>query len=122
MVVIQGYEIRNLPNDPYASSTFVRDNVAAGTTGAVVYPNTYKGVAISIQIRNGDTANPCTIDINGQGPFQLGASATFGAADMNIVSVVIVAGATVGTSCEILAQLTPILLTTPQERFQRTIG
>lgn len=122
MVVIQGYEISNLPNDPYAQSTFVRDTVAAGTTQTIVYPNNYKGIAISIQVRNGDTANACTVNINGQGAFQLGSSATFGAADMNIVTVQITAGATVGTTCEVLAQLTPILLTTPQQRFQRTIG
>jgi|TARA_B100001750_G_C15515144_1_gene606518 hypothetical protein len=122
LVVIQGYEIQNLPNDPYAESTFVRDNIAAGVTQTIVYPDNYKGVAISVQVRNNDTALPCTVNINGQGAFQLGSNATFGAADMNIVTVQITAGATVGTSCEVLAQVTPLYLTTPRQRFTNVRG
>ena len=89
MTVIQGYDFANLPNDPTATSTFVLDTIQAGVTQTIVYPNNYKGIAISIQVRNNDTALPCTVNINGQGAFALGASATFGAADQNIVTVCI---------------------------------
>lgn len=122
MTVIQGYDFANLPNDPTATSTFVLDTIQAGVTQTIVYPNNYKGIAISIQVRNNDTALPCTININGQGAFALGSSATFGAADQNIVTVQIVAGATVGTTCSVLAQVTPLYLTTPQQRFEQVRG
>ena len=55
--VIQGFVVTTKPKDPTLESFPTVDTIAAGATGAIVYPTLYKGVAISAAIINQDTVN-----------------------------------------------------------------
>ena len=85
--VIQGFVVTTKPKDPTLESFPTVDTIAAGTTGSVVYPNLYKGVAISAAIVNQDTVNATTISVNGSRPFQLAAGGQFNINDQNIISI-----------------------------------
>ena len=108
--VIQGFVVTTKPKDPTLESFPTVDTIAAGATGTVVYPNSYKGVAISAAIINQDTVNATTISLNGSTSFQLSAGGQFNVNDQNIVSIKITSGAAGVT--EIVAQVAPTLLTT----------
>ena len=56
--VIQGFLVNQLPKDPTAQSFPAVDNIPAGTTRMIHYPDQYKGVAISVAIFNQDGTNP----------------------------------------------------------------
>jgi hypothetical protein len=113
--VIQGFVVTTKPKDITLESFPTVDTIAAGTTGTIVYPNLYKGVAISVAIINQDGANACQVSINGSQQFNLGSGGQFNANDQNIVSVRIVAGAAGQT--DIVSQVAPTLLTTERARF-----
>ena len=113
--VIQGFVVTTKPKDPTLESFPTVDTIAAGATGSVVYPNSYKGVAISAAIINQDTVNATTISLNGSTSFTLSASGQFNVNDQNIVSVKITAGAAAVT--DVVAQVAPTLLTTEAQRF-----
>tara|TARA_Y100000310_G_scaffold117294_1_gene116045 strand:- start:363 stop:728 length:366 start_codon:yes stop_codon:yes gene_type:complete len=113
--VIQGFVVTTKPKDVTLESFPTVDSVAAGTTGTVVYPNLYKGVAISVAIINQDGANACTVSINGSLSFQLSSGSQFNVNDQNIVSVTITAGAAGQT--DLIAQVAPTLLTTERTRW-----
>jgi len=113
--VIQGFVITTKPKDVTLESFPTVDNIAAGTTATIVYPSQYKGVAISIAIVNQDSANTCSISLNGSTAFNLSASGQFNVNDQNIVSVTITAGAAAITN--VVAQVAPTLLTTEAQRF-----
>lgn len=113
--VIQGFVITTKPKDVTLESFPTVDTIAAGATSTIVYPTLYKGVAISVAILNQDSANACTISLNGSTSFQLSASGQFNVNDQNIVSVKITAGAAAITS--VVSQVAPTLLTTEAQRF-----
>jgi len=113
--VIQGFIVTTKPKDITLESFPTVDTIAAGATGSVVYPDLYKGVAISAAILNQDGANACTVSINGSQTFQLAAGGQFNVNDQNIVSITITAGAAGQTN--IVSQVAPTLLTTERARF-----
>jgi len=113
--VIQGFVITTKPKDVTLESFPTVDNIAAGTTATIVYPSQYKGVAISVAIINQDSANTCSISLNGSAAFNLSASGQFNVNDQNIISVTITAGAAAITN--VVAQVAPTLLTTEAQRF-----
>ena len=114
--VIQGFVITTKPKDVTLESFPTVDNIAAGTTATIVYPSQYKGVAISVAIVNQDSANTCSISLNGSTAFNLSASGQFNVNDQNVVSVKITAGAAAVT--DVVAQVAPTLLTTEATRFR----
>lgn len=113
--MIQGFVITTKPKDVTLESFPTVDNIPAGTTATIVYPSQYKGVAISVAIVNQDSANTCSISLNGSTAFNLSASGQFNVNDQNIVSVTITAGAAAITN--VVAQVAPTLLTTEAQRF-----
>ena len=113
--VIQGFVVTTKPKDITLESFPTVDTIATGTTGGIVYPDLYKGVAISAAIINQDTVNACQISINGSRPFSLSAGSQFNVNDQNIVSIVITAGA--AGQVDLVAQVAPTLLTTERARF-----
>ena len=113
--VIQGFVVTTKPKDPTHESTPAVDIIAAGATTTIVYPSKYMGVAISVAIINQDSANTCSISLNGSTAFNLSASGQFNVNDQNIVSVKITAGAAAITN--VVAQVAPTLLTTEAQRF-----
>ena len=118
--MIQGFVITTKPKDVTLESFPTVDNIAAGTTATIVYPSQYKGVAISVAIINQDSANTCSISLNGSTAFNLSASGQFNVNDQNIVSVTITAGAAAVTN--VVAQVAPTLLTTERTRFASERG
>ena len=114
--VIQGFVITTKPKDPTLESFPTVDTIAAGTTGAIVYPTLYKGVAISAAIINQDTVNATTISVNGSRPFALSAGGQFNINDQNIVSIRIAPAGAAGQT-DIVAQVAPTLLTTERARW-----
>ena len=118
--VIQGYRVNVKPSDTTAESTMVADIVLAGTTQTIHYPTQYRSYAISAAIKNQDGANRCSFSINGQPAIQLSAGADQNINNQSIVSIQIIAGAA-GTT-DILAQVTPIYLSTEQQRFNLARG
>ena len=113
--VIQGFVITTKPKDVTLESFPTVDTIAAGATTTIDYPSQYKGVAISVAIINQDSANTCSISLNGSTAFNLSASGQFNVNDQNIVSVTITAGAAAVT--DVVAQVAPTLLTTEAQRF-----
>jgi len=119
--IIQGYRVTVKPNDTTAESTFVSDVIAAGAgTTTVHYPTLYRAIAISIAIKNQDAANTCSFSINGQPAITLSSGSDQNINGQNIVSVQVTPGAA-GTT-DILAQVTPMYLSTEQARFARDRG
>ena len=118
--VIQGYHVNVKPSDTTAESTMVADIIPAGTTQTIHYPTQYRSYAISAAIKNQDGLNRCSFSINGQPAIQLSAGADQNINNQNIVSVQIVAGAA-GTT-DVLAQVTPMYITTEKERFDLARG
>ena len=119
--VIQGFVVTTKPKDPTLESFPTVDIIPAGTTGSIVYPTLYKGVAISAAIVNQDQVNATTISLNGSRPFQLSAGGQFNVNDQNIISINITpAGA--GGDTNIIAQVAPTLLTTERARWDLARG
>jgi len=119
--IIQGYRVTVKPNDTTAESTFVADIVAGGSgTTTVHYPTLYRAIAISVAIKNQDAANTCTFSVNGQPTVTLSAGADQNINGQNIVSVQVTPGA--AGSVDLLAQVTPMYLSTEQQRFNRERG
>ena len=119
--VIQGYHVNIKPSDPTAESTYVSDIIAAGAGASTIhYPSQYRAYAISAAIKNQDGANACTFSINGQPAISLSAGADQNINNQSIVSIQIIAGAA-GTT-DILAQVTPIYVTTEEQRFRTDRG
>ena len=113
--VIQGFVVTTKPKDITLESFPTVDTIALGTAGSIVYPDLYKGVAISAAIINQDGANACQVAINGSRRFALGSGGQFNVNDQNIVSIEIVAGAAGQT--DVVAQVAPTLLSTESARF-----
>ena len=113
--VIQGFVVTTKPKDVTLESFPTVDTTAAGATTTIVYPSQYKGVAIYVAIVNQDSANTCSISLNGSTAFNLSASGQFNVNDQNIVSVKIIAGAAGGV--DVVGQVAPTLLTTEAQRF-----
>jgi len=119
--IILGYRVTVKPNDTTAESTFVADVVAAGAGATTIhYPTLYRSIAISLAIKNQDATNTCTFSVNGQPAITLSAGADQNINGQNIVSVQVTPGAA-GT-CDLLAQVTPMYLSTEQARFNRDRG
>jgi predicted 3-demethylubiquinone-9 3-methyltransferase (glyoxalase superfamily) len=119
--VIQGYRVTTKPSDTTAESTYVSDIVAAGAPATTVhYPAQYRSIAISVAIKNQDAVNPCTFSVNGQPAVSLSAGADQNINNQSIVSVQVTAGAA-GT-VDLLAQVTPMYLTTEKTRFDLARG
>jgi len=119
--IIQGYRVTVKPNDTTAESTFVSDVVAAGAGATTIhYPTLYRSIAISVAIINQDGTNPCTFSVNGQPAISLSAGADRNINGQNVVSVQVTPGAA-GTT-DLLAQVTPMYLSTEQARFNRDRG
>jgi len=119
--IIQGYRVTVKPNDTTAESTFVSDIVAGGAGATTVhYPTLYRAIAISIAIKNQDAANACTFSINGQPAVTLSAGSDQNINGQNIVSVQVTPGA--AGSTDILAQVTPMYLSTEAARFRTDRG
>jgi hypothetical protein len=119
--VIQGYRVTTKPNDTTAESTYVSDIIAAGAAATTIhYPSQYRSIAISVAIKNQDAANTCSFSVNGQPAITLSAGADQNINGQNIVSVQVTPGAA-GT-VDILAQVTPIYVTTEKERFDLARG
>jgi len=121
--VIQGFLVNQLPKDPTAQSFPAVDNIPAGVTRMIHYPDQYKGVAISVAIFNQDGTNPCTFRLNGtSGPaVSLSSGGQFNVNDQNIISVQITTAAVTG-SCNVVAQISPTYLDTESQRFRRDRG
>ena len=119
--VIQGYHVNIKPSDPTAESTYVSDIIAAGAGASTIhYPSQYRAYAISAAIKNQDVANACTFSINGQPAISLSAGADQNINNQSIVSIQVTPGAA-GT-CDILAQVSPIYVSTEQQRFSTERG
>ena len=118
--VIQGYHVNVKPSDTTAESTMVADIIPAGATQTIHYPTQYRAYAISAAIKNQDPLNRCSFSINGQPAIQLSAGADQNINNQSIVSIQIVAGAA-GTT-DILAQVSPIYVSTEAERFNMARG
>ena len=119
--VIQGYHVNIKPSDPTAESTYVCDIIAAGAGASTIhYPSQYRAYAISAAIKNQDGANACTFSINGQPAISLSAGADQNINNQSIVSIQVTPGAA-GT-CDILAQVSPIYVSTEQQRFSTERG
>ena len=121
--VIQGFLVNQLPKDPTAQSFPAVDNIPAGVTRMIHYPDQYKGVAISVSIFNQDGTNPCTFRINGTSSpgVTLSSGGQFNINDQNVVSVQITTTAVTG-SCDIVAQISPTYHDTESQRFRRDRG
>ena len=119
--VIQGFVVTTKPKDPTLESFPTVDTIAAGATRTIVYPDAYKGVAISAAIVNQDTVNATTISLNGSTPFQLSAGGQFNVNDQNIISIGIQPAGAAGQT-DIIAQVAPTLLTTEAQRFRLDRG
>ena len=121
--VIQGFLVNQLPKDPTAQSFPAVDNIPAGVTRMIHYPDQYKGVAISVAIFNQDGTNPCTFRLNGTSnpAVSLSSGGQFNVNDQNIVSVQITTAAVTG-SCDVVAQISPTYLDTEANRFRRDRG
>jgi len=118
--VIQGYRVNVKPSDTTAESTYVADIIPAATTRTVHYPTQYRSYAIAAAIKNQDGTNPCSFSVNGQPAISLSSGADQNINNQSIVSIQVTSGA-LGT-CDILAQVTPIYLTTEQQRFNLARG
>lgn len=119
--VIQGYRVTTRPSDTTAESTYVSDIVAAGAAATTIhYPSQYRSIAISVAIKNQDGANACTFSVNGQPAISLSAGADQNINNQNIVSVEVTPGAA-GTT-DLLAQVTPMYITTEKTRFDLARG
>ena len=119
--IIQGYRVTVKPNDITAESTYVSDIIAAGAGATTVhYPTLYRAIAISVAIKNQDGTNACTFSVNGQPAVSLSAGADQNINGQNIVSVQVTPGAA-GTT-DILAQVTPMYLSTEAARFRTERG
>jgi len=119
--MILGFEVRVKPNDPTAESTMVASSIAAGAAATTIhYPTEFRAIAISVAIKNQDGANPCTFSINRQPAITLSAGADQNINGQNIVSVQVTPGA--AGSTDILAQVTPMYLSTEQARFNLARG
>ena len=119
--VIQGYRVTTKPSDTTAESTYVSDIVAAGAAATTIhYPTQYRSIAISLAIKNQDAANACTFSVNGQPAISLSAGADQNINNQNIVSVQVTPGAA-GTT-DLLAQVTPMYITTEKTRFDLARG
>jgi len=119
--IIQGYRVTVKPNDTTAESTFVSDVIAAGAAATTIhYPTLYRAIAISVAIKNQDGTNACTFSVNGQPAVSLSAGSDQNINGQNIVSVQVTPGAA-GT-VDLLAQVTPMYLSTEQQRFNRERG
>lgn len=119
--VIQGFVVTTKPKDPTLESFPTVDTIAAGATNTIVYPDLYKGVAISAAIINQDTVNATTISLNGSTPFQLAAGGQFNVNDQNIISIAIQPAGAAGQT-DIIAQVAPTLLTTERARWDTARG
>jgi hypothetical protein len=113
--VIQGFVVTTKPKDITLESFPTVDTIPLGTTGSIVYPDLYKGVAISVAILNQDGANACQIEVNGSRQFALAAGGQFNINDQNVVSIRVTAGA--AGQVDLVAQVAPTLLTTERARF-----
>ena len=118
--VIQGYLVNIKPSDPTAESTYVSDIVPAATTQTIHYPSQYRSYAISAAIKNQDGTNACTFSVNGQPAISLSAGADQNINNQSIVSIQVTSGAA-GT-CDILAQVSPIYVSTEAQRFRTDRG
>lgn len=119
--IIQGYRVTVKPNDTTAESTYVSDVIAGGAGATTVhYPTLYRAIAISVAIKNQDAANTCTFSINGQPAVTLSAGSDQNINGQNIVSVQVTPGA--AGSTDILAQVTPMYLSTEAARFRTDRG
>jgi hypothetical protein len=119
--IIQGYRVTVKPNDTTAESTYVSDIIAAGAGATTIhYPTLYRSIAISVAIKNQDTANTCSFSVNGQPAVTLSSGSDQNINGQNIVSVQVTPGA--AGSTDLLAQVTPMYLSTEQARFTRDRG
>jgi hypothetical protein len=119
--IIQGYRVTVKPNDTTAESTFVSDVVAGGAGATTIhYPTLYRSIAISVAIKNQDAANTCSFSVNGQPAITLSAGSDQNINGQNIVSVQVTPGA--AGSTDLLAQVTPMYLSTEQARFNLARG
>ena len=119
--IIQGYRVTVKPNDTTAESTFVSDVIAGGAGATTIhYPTLYRSIAISLAIKNQDTVNTCSFSVNGQPAVTLSAGSDQNINGQNIVSVQVTPGA--AGSTDLLAQVTPMYLSTEQARFNRDRG
>ena len=119
--MILGYEVRVKPNDTTAESTFVASSIAGGAAATTVhYPTEFRAIAISVAIKNQDAANTCTFSINRQPAITLSAGADQNINNQSIVSIQVTPGAA-GTT-DILAQVTPIYVSTEAQRFRTDRG
>ncbi len=118
--VIQGYLVNVKPSDTTAESTYVSDIVPAATTQTIHYPSQYRSYAISAAIKNQDGANACTFSVNGQPAISLSSGSDQNINNQSIVSIEVTSGAA-GT-CDILAQVTPIYVSTEAQRFRTDRG
>ena len=119
--VIQGYLVNVKPADTTAESTYVSDIVTAGAVATTIhYPAQYRCYAVSVAIKNQDATNPCTFSVNGQPAVTLSAGSDQNINGQNIVSVQVTPGA--AGSVDLLAQVTPMYLSTEAARFRTAQG
>jgi hypothetical protein len=119
--VIQGYLVNVKPSDTTAESTMVADVIAAGAAATTIhYPAQYRSYAISAAIKNQDAANTCSFSINGQPAITLSAGSDQNINNQSIVTIQVTPGAA-GTT-DILAQVSPIYVSTESERFRTDTG
>jgi hypothetical protein len=119
--LIQGYQVDVKPNDTTAESTYVSRVVAAGAGATTIhFPIEFRGIAISLAIKNQDGTNACQFSVNGQPAISLSAGADQNINGQSVVSVQVTPGAA-GTT-DILAQITPMYLTTERTRFNLSRG
>jgi hypothetical protein len=119
--VIQGYLVNIKPSDTTAESTYVSDVIPAGAGATTIhYPSQYRSYAISAAIKNQDGTNACSFSINGQPTISLSSGADQNINNQSIVSIQVTPGAA-GT-CDILAQVSPIYVSTEAQRFRTERG
>jgi len=119
--VIQGYLVNIKPSDTTAESTYVSDIISAGAAATTVhYPSQYRSYATSAAVKNQDATNACTFSVNGQPSISLSAGADQNINNQSIVTIQVTPGAA-GT-CDILAQVSPIYVSTEAQRFRTDRG
>lgn len=102
------FEITKAPRDLSIFSYPISVLIAAGLTQVVSFPQSFLGMARSVNFRNNDGANAVTLAINGDliNTINLPASGTFSLNDMWIEEVRVVAGA--AGSTVVNAEIVPL--------------
>jgi hypothetical protein len=108
-MILNGYQINVAPRDLTLISYPISEQVAAGVTRTISFPNIYNGFARSVVISNRDAANAAFIRINGitSTQIRIPPSGSFAFNDQWVSDLQIISGAAGITDvvCEVVPQV-----------------